>query len=622
MPPQPNTDGLIYEHHYMLEAGNKAASLSANLYSRAMAVAPTSVKSFADTQLEKNLIPMWEDRLKQPLTAALTTIDKELDGRVITPVASMYQGCSDRADKVIDSIGQTKDAVANTAAFVKGAVKDASEKGESDESVEEEGEAVVRATYLSTARDKVGSVVAGVTNRYTSLVTNVDSKIDEYLSEEETSEEACESLISETKEAVVTPLSLTRKAMRRIPKKLRTMKKRTVEELDKIVHVDLITYAAQTIDDTRSLTYKLAVKKPLEAANVVSTKYSNAKEAVTTKAVQTKALVTTKVSEKAVAAKGVVEPVLTQMYNEKLQAVYSRNSERVMGAFKYVVDTKNLVTTKFTDGKNYTYEKVLVVYNDGSKALVEQLREEGYLPQVVSIASVYTAANGQLVAIRDRLAEANTKLFSLSLTEIREEAEKFGKEAIKASEAKIQVVKDQVMAMYKVVLAASQEVKEFLEGTQEAAAALFAALSQYVTTKCLELWDLLKSAPSLAQQQIAKLYHAFVAVHPEIAKKLLAAIESAKALPTTLDTACTERFPEATATTKNTIKKSWEWLAEMAKKDFRGELVAKVRELLPLVQSDAAAVEGTVVEEAKEDPLFEKAMLAMGANNDEDDDEA
>jgi len=191
-----------------------------------------------------------------------------------------------------------------------------------------------------------------------------------------------------------------------------------------------------------------------------------------------------------------MQPVLEQLYSSQVAEAYKAALAKAGERYETIV-----IFAGKTKGQ--LYEKTLLVYTDGVKALVLELRSEGFLPEEgkATIAHAIEVARTVPPTVRAKAAELAEKLLELS------------REAPELAKAKI-------AELYTMALAAKEELP-----------VVSAKAYAYAQEQAQKLMKLSGTAYELAEQRIQELYSWFLSLSPVVQEKLQAALEATKNLP-------------------------------------------------------------------------------------------
>jgi len=657
MPPQPNAEGLEYQAVETFIS--KATKLAKNVNDKVKPYTPTRVQTLLENTGERVGEVIESETAQQYIKGA----DARLESYVIKPVAdspqfqegktkaiAKYTEATEKADQIynittskVETARQGIETVRHQLGFVGSSITEACEGRKSEEEEEEES-----TTIRQRMEDKVSCLVNSAQTKYYKVLENADHGIEVYFPE--TVDEAAEAKAESVK-------ALCYKAAKRITptaaKRFQESKARTAEQLDKMIHVDLISYAADVIDVTAATTHEVAVKKPLalkakaaekfeESRTIAVAKYTAGKELATTKYTEKKELVVAKATEasdftceKATEAKALVyeklRPVLESKYNKQLAEAYKVALERA-------ADKRDTVILFVKNTKKYLADKVLLVYNDGVKGLVVELRNEGFLPAdgKATIANAIEIAKAAPAAVR-----AKAKTLAAELIELIQKAPELARE-------KYADLVTMVLAAKDTALEKATSAKEYI---LERAPEYYAQLRDYALEQANKFKQLVQNAPELAQQKAQELYTWFLGMWeqltPKAKEQLNRVVETVKALPATAQEAAIAKYGEASAlvqekfpeslekvqaskamaleykecavekvlATKQTVTSKWESLAAKLKtkyenfslEQFKTDMTALGVEYKELVMAKALAKKEEVTSYVAEFKLEEKA---------------
>jgi len=505
MPPSENTD-VVQEPQYNLTQNliNKSLNIASQGLEHVKPYTPTRVATLAGeyttlvTQAAEPYVPRAQELVE--------SLDARLDSSVIKPTIAVAKGASARADKIATNVTtMQKDAISgidnmrHQMGFVGASITESC-----GANADEQGSSLTQ-----LAADKAASLKTLMSNKYYKVLESADSGIEIYLGETGGDVKA--------EKKAETPVALITKAARRFKPsaaKLASQSKlRTQEQLEQLVHVDLISYAADVIDKTAATTYDVAVKKPLalktqtleagvaakEKALVVVDEKKKQVEGAAAEVSKKVVAVTEDVKGKAIAkAQPAID--LAKLYSDEVAKAYKLALERATEKTDAVI-----LVVKST--KKYVSDKVVLVFNDGITGLVMELRSEGFLPTEgkATIANAYALARLAPAAIRARADVLAAQL----------------NEQIKAAPA---MAKAKLTELYTMVLVMKDDCVT-------KAPILYAQAVEFASKQAEKLMELLKTAPELAQQKMEELYAWFLTLTPAAQEKLALTIESCKTLP-------------------------------------------------------------------------------------------
>jgi len=509
MPPSENTE-VVQEQKYQLAQNliNKSLAVATQGLETVKPYTPTRVATLAGeySTLAAKAAEPYVPRAQE----FVESLDDRLDSSVIKPTIAVAQGASARADDIVTKAStmqkdtlQGLDTMRTQMGFVGTSITESCGAGE-----EGEGSSLVQ-----LASDKASSLKTFMSNKYYKVLENADHGIEIYFAE------TGGDVLAEKK--AETPVALITKAARRFKpsaaKLASQSKMRTQEQLEQMVHVDLISYAADVIDKTAATTYDLGVKRPLalkkqtyeatmEAKEKTLVVVEEKKKAIKGKATEVRAEVTKKVVAVTegvkVAALEKAQPAidLAKHYNEEVAKAYTLALEKA-------TDKCDTVILVVKSTKKYVSDKVVLVFNDGIKALVMELRTEGFLPVEgkATIANAYAVARLAPAAIR-----ARADVLAAQLSEQIKQAPPMAKAKLTELYTMVLVQKDSAVTQ---------------------APILYAQAVEFASKQAAMLVELAKTAPELAQQKMEELYAWFLTLTPQAKEKLETAIESCKALP-------------------------------------------------------------------------------------------
>jgi hypothetical protein len=518
MPPSADAEGVAPEHHYHLT--QRLITNSISLGQKGI----DTVKPFTPTRVQ-SLIEQTGDRVNELVVEPyaeraqemVSNFDARLDTHVISPTVSVVKEASQRADSIITTTESRFDTVRHQMGFVGASITDSYSKEGSDDGEETDDLVQPPTTLLQVAQDRVSTLRGFVQEKYYKVLENADHSIEVYFPEVDAP--------TEEEKKILDPLAICVKAAKCIKpmavRRLHESKARTEEQLQKLVHVDLISYAAEVIDVTAATTYDVTVKKPLALKLEATVKAEQARDAVAAKVADIKGKVADvkgKVADVKAKVADNVQPVLERLYSAQVAEAYKLALDKATAK-------RDMVLILVASTKSYVSDKAVLVYNDGVKGLVLELRTECYLPQ-----------DGQAT-----LAYATETL--------RNKANKLTEELVELAKNSPELAKQKLTDLYAALESAKDSALEqapvLLEKARRATVDLGLDCGAWAAQQAEQMMTLLKKAPRVAAQQIRELYARFLN---------LGSIDYAGKI----QTLCSEaeaRFPRAAETVKHAITK-------------------------------------------------------------------
>jgi len=246
-----------------------------------------------------------------------------------------------------------------------------------------------------------------------------------------------------------------------------------------------------------------------------------------------------------------VQPVLEAMYSSKVADAYK-------AALETAAAKRDTVIIFVKAGQTFVSDKALLVYNDGTKGLVVELRAEGFLPTEgkVTISNALEAARAAPLAVRVR-AEA----MAAQVMDLVQQSPALAQQKLADLHTLVLTAKDTALTR---ALAAKERVLTEVP-------LQYSLAREYATEQAERLLALAKTAPELFEQQVQELYTWLLSLTPQVREQLEAALEAAKALPAqareqvlALPETLPTHFPAATeyynSTVKPTVAVKWELL--------------------------------------------------------------
>jgi len=490
MPPCDSTDAVVSEplaeYHVTQSLINKTSTLAKKGYE---GYTPTRVRTLLDRKIAE--VDKAVEPYKEGAHKLVEQLDARLDSSVITPALHAKHDASSIAEKSISNVEKAIDSVRQTMGFVGTSITESCAVDSPDES-ETVHESV---TILQKAHEKVSTLKSILSNKAVKVLENADHGIEVWFPE-------CPEDDSSSLETAAGPVALAKKAARRfrptLNKRLEDVQLRGQAELDRLVHVDLINYAAEVIDHTAATTYEVAVTKPRKKVAETQEKVAEMKTAI---------------SEK-------VQPVLAKLYTEEVAEAYRCAIEKFS-------EKKEMVVILVSSSKKYIADKYVIVCNDGTQGLVLELRKEGRLPadQEATIANAMQFARSSSIVVKNEAERRATKMMELA------------KKSPELAQARLFDLHALVL-MYK-----DQAVTQAPE--------YWVATKTFADQHAGELLQLMGSSQDMALQKVKDLYAWYLSLSPEVAAQLRTMLEKCKELPVTLPAAAQEKFPETVSTLCN-----------------------------------------------------------------------
>jgi hypothetical protein len=518
MPPSTDTEGVAAEHHYHLTQRmiSNSISLGKKGLDRVKPYTPTRVQSLLEQtgeRVNEYVVEPYAERAHE----IVSNFDARLDSVVISPTVSVVKEASQRADSIITTTESQFDNVRHQMGFVGASITEScGSKEGSDDS--EEAEPCEQTTLLQVAQDKVSTLRGLVSEKYYKVLENADHSIEVYFPE------SGDGALLRNEKAVSDPIALCIKAAKRAKPvavdRLRESKARTEEQLQKLVHVDLISYAADVIDVTAATTYDVTVTRPLALKNKATTSAEQAREVVATKVADAKG----KVFE-------MVQPALEKLYSAQVAEAYKLALEKA-------TEKRDTVLILVSSTKASVSDTLLLVYNNGVKGLVVELRGKGFLPEdgKASIANAVEAAKAAPQTLRDQAGVLTSQL-------------------IEVAKKTPDVAKQQLTDLYTMLLTSKDKALEQVP-------IMYQQAREFAVQQSEKIMELLQSAPGLGIQKIQELYTWLLSLTPTYREQLEAAVQAAKELPTkaremvvALPAAAEAKFPATTEKVKLAFQK-------------------------------------------------------------------
>jgi len=484
------------------------------------------------------------ERYAEAATNLVNKIDARLDSVVIAPAVSVCHEYSDNLDIVRNQMG-----------FVSSSIKESC--GSAEEDIQDE-ECEQQLSLVQRAKDKVWNMRDVVQTNYYKVLENADHGIEVYLTE---TGEDTEPIKAEN------PVALCMKAAKRMKptasKRLAELdlKARTAEQLQELVHVDLISYAAKVIDTTAATTFNVAVQQPLALKAKATTSAEELKAKATTSAEELKAKVaiSAEAAREVVLAKATVAketlntakakvlqkvlPLLEQHYPAAVAEAYA-------AALARATEKRDTILILLQSSKKYVADKCVLIYNDGTQGFIVELREQGFLPAdgKATLANALVLARAAPQELRTRADALATELLTLA----RDSPE---------------LAKQKLADLHTMVLSAKNHV-------QTQAPVIFEKARVFSEEQSAKIMKLSKTAYELAHQKVQELYTWFLTLSPEVQKQLESAVLVAKSIPTKAQ-ALVASLPAAPPV----LKKKWELACTKFETDVKPAIVEQLCKL-------------------------------------------
>lgn len=400
-------------------------------------------------------------------------------------------------------------------------------------------------------KDKVWNMRDVVQSNYYKVLENADHGIEVYLT---VTGEDTDPVKAET------PVALFKKAAKRmkptVSKRLAELdlKARTAEQLQELVHVDLISYAAKVIDTTAATTFDVAVKKPLALKAKAATSAEELKVKAAASAEAAREVMLTKVTVAKTTATETLATAKDRVYQKVLPLLQHHYptavTEAYTAALARATEKRDTVLILLQSSQKYVADKCVLIYNDGTQGFIVELREQGFLP-----------ADGKAT-----LSNA-MELARAAPQEVRTQAETLASELMVLARNCPELAKQKLADLYTMALSARSHVE-----TQ--APVIYAQARVFAEEQSAKVMKLAKTAQELAQQKIQDLYTWFLALSPEVQKQLEASVLMAKSIPTKAQ-ALADSLPQALPL----LKEKWELAYTRFETDVKPVVVEQLSKL-------------------------------------------
>ena len=550
MPPYNETGAEGVEQYHLFESTlNNSISLGKMGLSKVKSATwtPSLVNSVID-KAEGAVSDYVVERYAVAATNLVNKIDARLDSAVIAPAVSACHEASERADQIITTTESRLDKVRNQMGFVSSSIKESC--GSAEEDIEDE-ECEQQPSLVRRAKDKVSSMRSIVQANYYKVLENADHGIEVYLIE---TDEDAEPVKAET------PIALCMKAVKRMKptasKRLAELelKARTTEQLQQLVHVDLISYAAKVIDTTAAASFHVAVKQPL----ALKAKASTSAEEIRVKAAASAEAAREVVLAKATVAKDTAAETLATAKGKVLLKVLpllehhypTAVVEAYTAALARATEKRDTILILLQSSKTYVADKCVLIYNDGTQGFIVELREQGFLP-----------ADGKAT-----LASAMV-LAHATPQELHTRADTLATELLLLAHNSPELAKQKLADLHTMAVSAMRNV-------QTQAPVIYEQARVFSEEQSAKIMKLSKTAHELAHGKIKELYTWFLTLSPEVQTQLESAVLVAKSIPTKAQ-ALAASLPEALPV----LKAKWELACTKFETDVKPMIVEQLNRL-------------------------------------------